>query len=130
MPRLNKRRTAMTSHRTSPLRLAAAIVGLMAVVNAGPGLSQDIPEVRPRSEVFGNLRHIGWKEDDLTSTPPPEPITSNAVFPENHRSAKSPFSVVEPEWQAVGATPPRRLPVAGQLSEAFPKAISNEPEPG
>jgi flagellar biogenesis protein FliO len=123
----------MTSHRTSPPRLAAAIVGLMVVVTARSAASQDIPSVRPRSEVFGNIRHIGWKEDDLSEAPLAIElgyVKSNSVNPETPRSGKSPFSVVEPQWQTADTPPPRQLPLAGSMSEAFPEALSREPEPG
>lgn len=90
----------MTTHRTSPPRLAAAIVGLLAVTGSSVVVAQDFPEVRPSGEIFG-------RSQVLTAVPIEEVPSSPAVS-----TAKFPFSVLEPDWQsaeAAAAEPPREL---------------------
>ncbi|HVJ87944.1 MAG TPA: flagellar biosynthetic protein FliO [Caulifigura sp.] len=69
----------MTTHRTSPHRFAAAIVGTALAACGSTLVAQDIPVVRPRSEIFGD---------------------SSAD------AARSPFSVPEPDWQSAGLPVP------------------------
>jgi flagellar biogenesis protein FliO len=85
----------MTSLRTSPLRLAAAIVGFFAVAGSSV-VAQDIPEVRPSVEIFG--------QSQFRAATPIEDAPSPPVPP-----AKFPFSVLEPDWQSAEAAAPREL---------------------
>ena len=69
----------MTTHRTSPPRFAAAIVGSALAACGSTLVAQDIPVVRPTSEIFG----------------------VSAVD-----AARFPFSVPEPDWQSAGLPVP------------------------
>jgi flagellar biogenesis protein FliO len=106
----------MPSHRTSPPRLAAAIVGLATVVAGSFANSQEIPEVRPSREVFGSRAFAA-------TIPPIEETTGEvlrSVVSESPQS-KFPFSVPEPDWQSAEQPErPRRLENQSPLATELP----------
>jgi len=119
-PRQKLRRTAMNTHRTSPPRLAAAIVGFMAAAGSSVARAQDLPEVRPTEEVFGRSQ-----APQPAAVEPPIAATPAPGFP---------FSVLEPDWQsaegAISALPrPLREPREIRTEPVPMPAPSVEPEP-
>src|SRR5262245_59428477 len=105
----------MPLHRTSPLRLAAAIIGLTAAAGSSTVFSQDIPEVRPSSEIFGEsaFRSAGAApaiaREAVTTQPAQATVFSDAPSSASP-PAKFPFSVQEPDWRSADdIAAPRKL---------------------
>lgn len=124
----------MRTTRTSPTFLAAALVGAGLASTSALLPAQDLPAVRPSSEIFGNARpSVSSDEQDASGRGSRPAAFSDEVAGSDELRpvlppSRSPFSVLEPDWEADPKSSPTSVKIQPDPGHVPTTAIDSSPE--